>query len=124
VARREGAAGSATLPADMAGLYARLAQANGWPEPWAAASLRLVDALWSGAHEEFAEEARVIRAKLEAEGLSHDALRVIAGLAVMRAEVVIADAYHMPVSTLRRRMREQAEVAKRRHVFPWHLLDG
>jgi hypothetical protein len=104
--------------------YRRLAASDGWHDRWAVPSLRLVDALWCGEHEEFGQQAYVLRRTLEAEGLSHDGVRVAAGLAVMHAQRTIADVHGVEVSAVRRRLKEQAAIAKELHVFPWHLLDG
>jgi len=105
-------------------LYARLADRLGWGDQLGPIALNLVDALRDGAHEEFGRQAMALRDALAAEGIQHEARRVIAGLAIMRAESALARVYGVAVHELRRRLRYEANEAKRLHCFSWHMLDG
>jgi hypothetical protein len=114
--------GSALLGLDE--LYALVAVCQQWDAPFAAVCVRLVDALWHGDDADFARQARDLQRELEHEGLGHDARRVAAGLAVMRATKVVAWVHGVSSREVRMRLKEQASLAKGRHTFPWHLFDG
>lgn len=112
------------VPVGLEELYECLAAAEQWTAPGGPIALRLVDSLWYGGHEEFAAQALALRKALEDGCSGHEAVRVNAGLSILMAERVIARVHHVAVSVVQRAVREEAAVAKKRHLFPWHLLDG
>jgi len=118
------AVGHENVPAGAAldDLYSLLADQNGWTDVIAPPVLRLVDAYFHGCHDEAAEQAWRVRMLLEAERFPHQVRRTLAGLAVMRAEQLLAKAYRVPMARVHARVGTEAETAKALHVFPWHLL--
>jgi hypothetical protein len=123
VAGRLGVVGGVRLSFDD--LFAVLVVRAGWAVPVGIPAVRLIDALWQRDFDDVRVQALRLRRQLEADGVvGQDATRVAAGLALHRAQAIIAAVHGVGVRDFRRGLHLRADEAKRLGLFPWHLLDG